>query len=86
MLPYDVEASAAEQDKNMAESERTCGIYPTRPAARVQQPAMPVIGYLGSMSSVGIESYVAGFRRGLNEAGCIEGQNVAIDRLHAQAK
>jgi putative tryptophan/tyrosine transport system substrate-binding protein len=63
-------------------------------AARAQQPAMPVIGFLHS-GSPGLFAYqLAAFNRGLKQTGYVEGQNVAIgyrwadghyDRLPAMA-
>jgi putative ABC transport system substrate-binding protein len=47
--------------------------------AGAQQPAMPVIAFLRSTTAAGSVSLVAAFRQGLNEAGFIEGQNVAIE-------
>jgi hypothetical protein len=48
-------------------------------AVRAQQPALPVIGYLGSASPEGEREFVAAFRRGLAEIGYVEGRNVAIE-------
>jgi putative ABC transport system substrate-binding protein len=44
--------------------------------ARAQQPAMPVIGFLGLGSLENYVLYLAAFRKALNEAGFIEGRNV----------
>jgi putative ABC transport system substrate-binding protein len=48
-------------------------------AARAQQPALPVVGHLSSVSPEAITYEVAAFRQGLKDAGYIEGQNVAIE-------
>ena len=48
-------------------------------AARAQQPAIPVIGYLDSASLETRRDLVASFRRGLKEVGYLDGQNVVIN-------
>jgi putative ABC transport system substrate-binding protein len=53
-------------------------------AARAQQPAMPVIGFLDSKSPDDSAHIVAAFRRGLNGSTFIEGQKVAIEFRWAQ--
>jgi putative ABC transport system substrate-binding protein len=48
-------------------------------AARAQQPAMPVVGFLGIVPVVTWASRVAALRAGLRELGYIEGRNVGIE-------
>jgi hypothetical protein len=47
--------------------------------ARGQQPGMPVVGFLRDSTAAGSEFMVNGLRKGLAEAGFIEGRNVTIE-------
>jgi len=48
-------------------------------AARAQQPAVPVIGYLNSASPEVDAARLTGLRRGLNQSGYVEGRNLVIE-------
>src|SRR5215831_16589112 len=55
-------------------------------AARAQQPAMPVIGFLAFGALDTSVLYLAAFRKDLNEIGFVEGQNVAIEYRWAEGR
>ena len=58
------------------------GAWPLTTSA--QQPALPVIGFMSTLSPASISKPVAGFHQGLGEAGYVEGQNVFIEYRWAQ--
>src|SRR5262249_34851981 len=47
--------------------------------ARAQQPAMPVVGFLRDSTAAEVGYLVDGLRKGLAEAGFVEGHNLTID-------
>ena len=48
-------------------------------AARAQQSAMPVVGFIRDGSAAGNARFVAAFQKGLNESGYVDGQNVTVE-------
>jgi ABC-type uncharacterized transport system substrate-binding protein len=55
-------------------------------AARAQEPAIPVVGFLRSTPSAPFDHIVAAFRQSLSEAGFVDGRNVAIQQRWAEGR
>jgi putative ABC transport system substrate-binding protein len=62
------------------------GAMTTSPALHAQQKAVPVIGWLSSVSPGPYAHLLAAFRQGLTETGYVEGQNVAIEYRWAEGR
>ena len=52
--------------------------------ARAQQPAIPIIGFLGFQSADDSKTVTVPFLQGLKETGYVEGQNVAVEYRWAE--
>jgi putative ABC transport system substrate-binding protein len=55
-------------------------------AARGQQPALPVVGFLDSRSPDGLTDRLRQLRQGMKEIGYVEGENVAIEYRWAEGQ
>jgi putative ABC transport system substrate-binding protein len=55
-------------------------------AARAQQPAIPIVGFLRTTPSTSFDHIVAAFRQGLSETGFVDGRNVAIQQRWAEGQ
>ena len=56
------------------------------PAVTRAQQAMPVVGFLRDASAKGSEHFVAALRKGLDEAGFVEGRNVTVDYAYTEGQ
>jgi putative ABC transport system substrate-binding protein len=55
-------------------------------AARAQQPVLPTVGFLSSLSLASSAHLIAAFRRGIAETGFVEGQNLAVEYRWADGR
>jgi putative tryptophan/tyrosine transport system substrate-binding protein len=55
-------------------------------AAHAQQPGLPVVGFVHTLSPESVPHFVAAFQQGLKEVGYVEGQNLAVEYRWAQGR
>jgi putative ABC transport system substrate-binding protein len=55
-------------------------------AAYAQQPGIPVVGFVHTLSPESVPHFVAAFQQGLKEVGYVEGQNLAVEYRWAQGR
>ena len=55
----------------------TAAVWPA--IAMAQQPALPVVAFVGGGTADSAASYSTAFRKGLSESGYVDGKNVAIE-------
>jgi len=55
-------------------------------ATRAQQPAMPVVGFIHTLSPENVPHFVPAFQQGLKEAGFVEGQNITVEYRWARGQ
>jgi putative tryptophan/tyrosine transport system substrate-binding protein len=63
------------------------GAAAARPRAiRAQQPSVPLIGYLSTLSEAQVTGSVDAFRRGLTDTGFTDGRNVTVEYRYAEGQ